>query len=276
MKRDLLRRFAYIETCLNWSGGVTAVQLGNTFGIARQNAQASIEAYRQQHPDSVAYNPSTKRHEPTSMFRPHYISQDPMRYLDYLRGNSLTSHFWEDEEWGHLPVTDVYSLFKPHLDGNIIGRVITAIREHQVLEIYYHSKLGGFENLAISPNHLVYASGRYHVRAYHHEHNRFIDLVLSRMLEVEASCEDWVSSEEDAQWNTFNALHFMPNPALPENLKRTLLLDFRLEKGVYTLPNVRVALQGYVRREMVRPDPEHGIALWVPVDAQGSATPPEP
>lgn len=270
LKRDDYRRFAFIEACLFWGEGITAGQLGKTFGIARQNAQASIEAYRQQHPDNMVYNPSTKRHEATSDFLPHHISQDPLRYLDYLRGNSLASHFWEDEEWGHLPVTDVDSLFKPHLDGTIISRVITAIRQHQTLEIYYHAKLGGYENLTISPNHLVYASGRYHVRAYCHERNRFIDLVLSRMLEAEASYyRDWVSSEEDAEWNTFKAFHFIPNPELPENLKRTLLLDYQLENGIYTIPKVRVALQDYVMREMERIDWKYKIPLWIRVKHVG-------
>lgn len=266
LKRDNYRRFAYIEACLYWGEGITAGQLGKTFGIARQNAQASIEAYRRQHPDSMVYNPSSKRHEITDTFQPHYISQDPLRYLDYLRGNSLTNHFWEDEEWGHLPVTDVDSLFKPHLERAIISKVVTAVREHQTLEIYYHAKLGGFENLTISPNHLVYASGRYHVRAYCHERNRFIDLVLSRMLEAATAYEDWVSSEEDVGWNTFKTLHFAPNPELPENLKRTLLLDYKLEKGVYTLPKIRLALQGYVMREMERVDWQHKIPLWIKVD----------
>ncbi|EIJ32867.1 WYL domain-containing protein [Thiothrix nivea] len=275
LKRDSYRRFAYIEACLYWGEGITAGQLGKTFGIARQNAQASIEAYRQQHPDSMVYNPSTKRHEIASGFQPHYISQDPLRYLDYLRGNSLTNHFWEDEEWGHLTVTDVDNLFKPHLEGAIISRVVTAIREHKTLEIYYHAKLGGFESLTISPNQLVYASGRYHARAYCHERNRFIDLVLSRILEAEAATEDWVSSEEDAEWNTVEALHFIPNPALPENLKRTLLLDHRLEQGVYTLTKVRVALRGYALREMERVDWKHKIPLWIRVENPTSAANPD-
>nr|CAA6827776.1 MAG: Transcriptional regulator [uncultured Thiotrichaceae bacterium] len=261
MKRDILRRFAYIETCLYWGEGLTAVQLGKTFSIARQNAQASIETYRKKHPDSMTYNRSTKRHEAGDNFRPQYISREPRHYLNYLRGNALANHYWEDEEWGHLPVEDVDSLFRPYLNAQVIGSTIRAIQNQEVLRIYYHAKAGGFENLTIAPNHLVYASKRYHFRAYCYELNRFIDLVLSRIIETDVIQEDWVSSDEDNEWNTHAELSFIPNPELPESVRNTLLLDFRLENGVFTI-SVRKALENYVMREMERLDWKHHIPLW--------------
>lgn len=265
MKRDLTRRFSYIETCLYWGGGITAVQLGKTFGIARQNAQASIDAYRQQHPENMVYNPSTKRHEASSSFHPHYIRQEPRHYLNYLRGNALANHFWEEEDWGHLPVEDVDLLFRPHLDRQIISTIVRAIQNQQTLQLFYHAKAGGFENITIAPNHLVYASRRYHARAYCHERNKFIDLVLSRIFEAEISHEDWVSSDEDYEWHTKVELRFVPNPELPKPFKQTLSLDFRLENDTYVI-SVRKALQGYVLREMERIDWIHGIPLWIKID----------
>lgn len=258
----MIRRFAYIETCLYWSGGITAGQLGKTFGIARQNAQASIEAYRRENPGNMVYNRSTRRHEASRSFTPQHINQEPRHYLNYLRGNSLTNHFWEDEDWGHLPVEDVDALFRPYLDVQITRKVVSAIQDQQALQLYYHTKAGGFENLTIAPNHLVYASSRYHVRAYCYDRNRFIDLVLSRMLEAEISHEDWVSSDEDHDWHTFVEFCFMPNPELPESLKQTLLLDFRLENSIYVIP-ARKALAGYILREMERLDWRYNIPLWI-------------
>ena len=93
MKRDMIRRFAYIETCLYWGAGITAGELGKTFGIARQNAQTTIDSYRKQQPGNMVYNPASKRHEASKYFQAHYISQEPRHYLNYLRGNSLTNHF---------------------------------------------------------------------------------------------------------------------------------------------------------------------------------------
>ena len=262
LKRESYRRFVYIETCLYWGEGVSAGALGKTFGIARQNAQNSIMQYRQRHPDNMLYNTSTKRHEISSTFQPFYINQEPLRYLDYLRGNSLANHYWEDEDWNHLPVVDVDSLFKPQIDGDIARLVVSAIRDQKTLQLYYHAKFAGFENLAISPNHLVYASGRYHVRAYCFERNRFIDLVLSRMLSADLADKDWVSSDEDELWNSYDDLCFMPNPELTDATRETLLLDYRIKNGIYKIPRVRLALKPYVLRAMERHDWRQQIPLW--------------
>ncbi len=267
MKRDMIRRFAYIETCLYWGAGITAGELGKTFGIARQNAQTTIDSYRKQQPGNMVYNPASKRHEASKYFQAHYISQEPRHYLNYLRGNSLTNHFWEDEEWGHLPVEDVDSLFRPHLDKQVIRTVIGAIQTQQVLELYYHAKWGGFEHLTISPNHLVYASRRYHVRAYCYQRNKFIDLVLSRILEANTTKDDWISSADDTEWNTMVELHFIPNPDLPAESKQTLLLDFNLDQAAYVI-TAREALKAYVMREMERVDWKYKMRLWLLVRAE--------
>jgi hypothetical protein len=264
MNRDIYRRFAYIETCLYWGDGITASQLGNTFQIARQNAQASIDAYRQLHPGNMAYNRSRKRHEATDSFIPKYIKQEPLRYLNYLRGNSLANRFWEDEDWGGLPVHDVDTLFRPYLERETVRKVVTAIQSRQALSLAYHAK-AGIQHITIAANHLAYANRRYHVRAYCYEWNKFIDLVLSRILSVELSDEDWVSSEEDTEWNREIQLRFIPNPELPDILKKTLLLDFRLDEGIYII-SVRKALSAYVLREMERLDWKYNVPLWRKVE----------
>ncbi|HRJ53072.1 MAG TPA: WYL domain-containing protein [Candidatus Thiothrix moscowensis] len=262
MNRDTSRRFAYIETCLYWGGGITARQLGETFEIARPNAQASITAYRELHPNNLRYNPSLKRHEASDTFEAHYISDKPEFYLNYLRGNHLTSRFWKDEDWSELPIHDVDTLFRPYLQTNIIRTIVSAIQTQQALYLCYHAK-AQTHYLTVAPNQLVYASRRYHVRAYSYDTNKYIDLVLSRIMEASFSEEDWVSSDEDKEWNTYIDLHFKPNPELPEQLRNTLLLDFRLEKGIYSI-TTRKALRGYVLREMERVDWQAQTVLWKP------------
>jgi hypothetical protein len=261
MNRDTYRRFAYIETCLYWGAGITARQLGKTFEIARQNAQASINAYRELHPSNIQYHASRKCHIATDVFEPHYISDKPELYLNYLRGNHLTSKFWQDEDWSELPIYDVDTLFRPHLQTDIIRIVVSAIQAKQALYLYYHAK-AQTHYLTVAPNQLVYASRRYHVRAYSYDANKYIDLVLSRILEAGFSAEDWVSSDEDKEWNTYVDLRFKPNPKLPEQLRNTLLLDFCLEGNIYTI-TVRKALQAYVLREMERLDWKYQIPLWL-------------
>ncbi|MEN8128898.1 MAG: WYL domain-containing protein [Pseudomonadota bacterium] len=240
---------------------MTARQLGETFDIARQNAHASIDAYRNLHPKNLTYNPSRKRHEVTEIFKPHYINLEPRRYLNYLRGNSLANQYWEDEEWSKLPIHDMDTSFRTYLETATVRKVVSAIQAQQALHLYYHAK-AGTQHLTIAPNQLVYAGRRYHVRAYCYDWNKYIDLVLSRILEVEFSAEDWVSSEEDKEWNAYIELRFIPNPELPESLKKTLLLDFRLKDDIYII-RARQALSIYVIREMERLDWRRKLPLWI-------------
>ncbi len=262
MKRDTYRRFAYIETCLYWGLGITATQLGKVFTIARQNAQACLDAYRKQYPASMEYDPRQKRHKATTDFQPCYIKADPENYLHYLRGNQLSNAFWEDEEWEGLPVVDVDTLFRPYLDRDCVRLLMIAIQHRQVVTIYYHSK-ARTHYLTISPNNLVFASRRYHVRAYCHDWQRYIDVVLSRVLEANVSNEDWVSEEEDKDWISYIDLYFQPNPDLPAQMIDTLKTDFRLQSNRHMI-RTRVALRGYVLREMERIDWKYNMKLWLP------------
>jgi hypothetical protein len=85
------------------------------------------------------------------------------------------------------------------------------------------------------------------------------------ILSAEFSNEDWVSSEGDADWHHQIELQFIPNPELPETLKKTLLLDLGLDRGIYPI-SVRKALMAYVLREMERLDWRYKIPLWIRLD----------
>lgn len=163
-----------------------------------------------------------------------------------------------------MSVEDLDTLFRPYLEKEIVRKVVTAIQTRQALRLEYHAK-EGIRHLTIAPNHLAYADRRYHARAYCYEWNKFIDLVLSRIINVEFSAEDWVSSAEDEDWNREIELQFIPNPDLPDSVKETLLLDFHLDEGVHKI-SVRKALSVYVLREMIRLDWKYKIPLWIRTD----------
>jgi hypothetical protein len=61
MKLDTQSRFAFIETRLYWGEGVTARELAEVFGFARQTAQGVIEDYRRRHPEAIVFDASRKR-----------------------------------------------------------------------------------------------------------------------------------------------------------------------------------------------------------------------
>ncbi|CAA6814062.1 MAG: Unknown protein [uncultured Thiotrichaceae bacterium] len=264
MKNDRSRLFAYLETRLYWGEGVTANMLGNAFGLARQNAQKVISEYTRQFPDNIQYDASKKMQVMGNSFHAHYIRVEPERYLDYLRGVDAVARYWAETEWNEVMFEDIDRQIRPSQNTEIVKTVLSAIQNEQVISIFYQSKFSA-QLREISPHHLVYAGRRYHVRAYCHLLNMYLDFVLPRILQVEASTTPWVSYHEDTQWNQWTDMRFEINPDLPEHVICTLQLDNSLGTGTTRTINTRQAMIAYIRREMERIDWKEKKRLWLEV-----------
>ncbi|MBO8086600.1 MAG: WYL domain-containing protein [Marichromatium sp.] len=266
MKHDIIRRFAFIETRLLWGGGFTAKELAQEFGIARQNAQGTIQAYQREHPGQMRHDRRLRRQVATESFEAVYIRDDVARFLDYQRAVNHLGYFYEERDWSDLPFQDADMLVRPLYAPGALRVVLEALRQERAVEIGYWSKSRTRSRL-ISPHHLVFADGRYHFRAYCHDSSRFLDFVLSRVMEAAPSDERGMSSEEDHDWHCQQELTFEINPDLPQAAQEALRLDFLPVKGeLLRVPGVRVALQHYVRRRLCRNDWRFGVPRWVEVD----------
>lgn len=261
----LLERFAYIETELFWGGGLTARQLASTFGISRQVAQKNIDQYRQQHPGYMEYSKSWKRHEATESFTPTLIRPSPLSFLDYLRGECLVGYYRDEQEWSDMAVTDVDRLFRPDLPLFPVREVLVALRSHKTVNIDYRKKDLAPASISIrkiSPNHLVYADSRYHIRAYCHEKQRYLDFVLSRIVHAEIISDDWVSAVWDKEWNEFTELQFKPNPSLPISAQHAILKGFDDKGCGFRSIKCRKALVYYLNRKLLATDAKYKMPLW--------------
>ncbi len=264
-KLDISRqiRFEFIETRLFWGDGLTAGDLAEAFGITRQSAQSAIEDYRRRHPRQMKYDPKRKRHVPESSFTPNYIRKAPVRFLDYLRGQTLAGFYREERGWSDIELTDVDRLLRPDLPVEPIRTVLTALLQKQVVHIDYRSKnRDSATTRSISPNHLVFADDRYHLRAYCHHQEVFLDFVLSRISRAEITDAEWVSSVEDHGWNTFVTLCFRPNPGLPEEARDAILKHYETgESGCWRI-TCREAIAYYIKRKLLSSDNKFGMGLW--------------
>lgn len=259
------RRFAFIETCLYWGMGVTAKYLGEVFGIARPNAQRILKSYKAIDPETIIYDAKLKKSLAGQGFEAKYISMDSRRYLDYLRGSTFADHYWEADDWVEseaIKVIDSSHYIKPNFDEVSIKNIINAIQYKKAVSVYYFSK-NMTQYLLISPLHLVYASGRYHIRAFSHDTEFFLDLVLSRIRGAEfVEDVNWQSKKNDDEWDSFTDLCFLPNPELPQQVIEAIHHDYSLVDGIYKIQRVRRALALYVEREMLRVDFQYSIPLW--------------
>ncbi len=260
------KRFEYIETQLFWGKGLKAGNLAETFGLSRQAAQAVIDSYRNRFPGQMEYNPYRKRHEPSENFKPMFIRTSPISFLDYLRGEKLMSYYRQGEDWSDFEMTDVDRLLRPDLPLRPIRVVLSGLLNHQVVRIDYHSKDREPDTRSISPNHLIFADERYHIRAYCHKKNAFLDFVLSRISYAELSDEGWVPSREDREWHYIVTLRFKPNPNLPESVQNAILKSYEDKEEVEDgcrIVRCKMALAIYVRRNLLADNRKYGMPLWV-------------
>lgn len=267
MNHDMLRRFAFIEARLLWGDGFTAKELGEAFGIARQNAQHTIETYRRRHPGQMEYDRQRRRHTRKEAFETHYIRDGAAPFLDYQRAVMHTAHFFDEPDWADLPFTDADALVRPLYDEQAVRVVLEALRLESAVQIEYWAKqTSGFR--CISPHQLVYADGRYHVRAYCHEKEAYLDFVLARIVSGEMSNAPWIPATGDSEWHERMTLRFAINPSLPAHTHAALTLEFLPEgQDCLVLSGIRKALAFYINRRLGRIDQRFGIPLWLPLNS---------
>ncbi|MDY6991974.1 MAG: WYL domain-containing protein [Pseudomonadota bacterium] len=265
---DTAIRFAYIETRLYWEDGFTATELAENFNVSRQTAQAVIEQYRQQYPQHMYYDNKRKRHVATEDFKPHYIDPRTIQFLEYLRSQNLREHYLdEDQQWSELNVADADRLLRPELPREIVQPIFAALRHRKTLLLEYQAVMAEHIRFrVVSPNHLVFVDNRYHLHAYCHHTQSYRDFVLSRILSVAASDQEWVSSAGDEEWQ-FVTLRYKPNPELPLEVQETLLRGYPgSERGLLEI-RCRKNFVFYIERQMKMKKSEvWNMPTWIKVE----------
>ena len=266
LKKHNKKRFEYIETRLLWGEGLTARELGEAFGISRQIAQKVITKYREKYPDQMIYEKKQKRHMATEIFKPMHVTNNPLKFLNFLRGETLIGYYREERIWSDFEVNDVTRLLHPELDHSAIQILLGALHRKQTVSIEYRKKdweSDGWTSRIISPHNLVYADNRYHVRGFCHLKNKFLDFVLSRIKFAEDVHEDWFPPDDDREWNKSVKLEFKPNTALPQGIQDTILQNYKIIESGVRIINCRKALAFYVERDLFKIDAKYGCPLWL-------------
>ncbi len=273
MLKDILKeRFAYIEHMVRWYGGVTASLLSDAFGIERSNAQEVISKYEKLHPDALKYDSSLKRKVALEEFDAQYLKPEASLFLGGMRGGKLVSLYRETSNWEEIPLIDVDAITRIKLENEVVKTVVNALLKSQVLWIRYQATSGESERM-LSPNHLVYADFRYHLRGYCHLRKNYRDFVLGRIIEAKTVTENsdpynpviWRSGQNDQDWNQKIELRYRINPKLEPELQKALILDYVLQDEKVLVFNCRKALAPYLEYRFQLTDSRLGQPRWVKV-----------
>lgn len=249
---DTLARYRLIEILALWEGQVVASQVGEAFGIGRQQAQKVLRDYRALAPLNLIYDTSLKAFIPTPPFDALFTEG---RVEEYLQLQSL--HDSLDSPFAGLGGQGVNteSLPMPNrmVSPEVVRALIKAAREKRRLEVVYASfSCPEGEERIVVPHTLVFAAGRWHVRAYCEKHRGFRDFVLSRFRSVPEDCGEMLGEHDEArddEWQVRVEVRLIADRRLPPKERELVARDYGMADGALTL-GVRGPLVLYALRQL--------------------------
>ena len=246
------QRLQYIEIMAYYTGVITRSDVAKAFGISDAAATKDLKLYGQLAPDNLIYRHTVFGFVPNDGFEPRFADLSPGNILPMIAANlAATSGPYGDEAIYGISV-ETLPLPNRLPDKAVLAQIIRAIRNHNKLQVSYHSLSGrrSPQERLLEPHSLVNTGLRWHVRAYNEETYDFRDFVLSRFVDAKALPDAAESSAQyDDDWMEIVTLQLAPHPKLNEQKRDSLLIDYRSE-GELIETQVRRALIGYVLQRL--------------------------
>jgi predicted DNA-binding transcriptional regulator YafY len=243
------RRLQFIDFRLRWEGRLNRTDLTDHFGLSTPQVSLDIAKYTELAPNNLTYDRSSKTYVASADFRPLYLRSSARRYLAELLATKMGILEPGASFIGVSPEVDSAPSPWRALDEHTVETLVKAIRQKLAVTVSYQS-MSSLEasRRQLSPHALGYDGFRWHVRAFCHRRERFVDFVLARILSLEAMEPSDVDSRQDSHWHTVLTLVLTPHPELPAAKKRVLELDYGMQDGEVKLPCRQAFLYYTLRR----------------------------
>lgn len=245
-------RLQFIEFRLYWEGRINRSDLVDHFEISVPQASLDIASYLDAAPGNTEYDKQRKAYFATENFRPVLTEPNARDYLSQLEmlraeDGSPVSH---RSFVGMPPSFDIAQSPERVVNAAVFRKVLETIREKLDMEIEYQSMTRPQATRRWIAPHAVASDGfRWHIRAYCHDRNKFIDFVFGRILEVGPTRASQVDSATDSPWHTMVELEIGPHPSLDEAQRKAIELDYAMQNGKATLV-LREALAPYLKKRL--------------------------
>lgn len=245
-------RLQFIEFKLYWEGRINRGDLISYFGISTPQASIDLKRYMEVAPDNLEYDKQRKAYFATDNFQPKLTkpsSRDYLVQLEMLKAEQELS-FSQQSFISSPPDFDVVPFPNRVIDPTLLQKVIRAIREHKAIYIRYQSMSRPEPKDRWITPHAIGSDGfRWHIRAYCHERNLFIDFVFGRIFELSDTKESDINPANDKEWNTMIELTIAPYQGLDAGKKVGIEADYGMQNGIVKLV-VRKALAGYLKKTL--------------------------
>ena len=226
------RRLEFIDYRLRWDGQINRSSLTDFFGISVPQASLDITEYSKLAQSNLEYDTRARVYKATGTFKAVFSSTSVERYLDDLLRVAVQPEIPYGSFLGwQSPVAAVPKLGR-RLNADIVGVILRAIRENELVEVFYQSLTDpeGGERM-LSPHALVHDGNRWHVRAYCHKRKSFRDFSLTRIKRCKCMGQDRDRGDEDYVWNTIVNVILIPHPGLTPAQRKLIESDFLMENG---------------------------------------------
>lgn len=234
-------RLAFIDFSLEYFGDVCRADLQDQFQIGLAAATRDFSLYREQAPDNLYLDPSSKIYKRADSFEPLFEHDAESVLIGLARGfGDGLSHVVEPSK----KCFDAIRLIHP--DTRIIAQLMRAIHQQKAIECRYYSISSGETTRTLFPHALVNNGHRWHVRAYDRKSESFRDFVCTRfshITQLDIEPKAFESRESDKQWNRIVDLKLIPHPSLKHHT--AIEMDYQMQQGS-VLIEVRAALVGYL------------------------------
>lgn len=244
------RRLEFIDWRLRWDGQMNRGDLTEFFGISIPQASLDLAKYLEMAPNNAVYDRSAKVYLPGPEFHPLFGSNSPQRYLNELLARATDVLPPELSFLGWMPSVDLAPVPGRKVQAAVLLPMLQAIRSKRQVVVSYQS-VSSLEptERTLSPHAVAHDGLRWHVRAYCHRREQFLDFVVARVLRVTATTLDSVDAAQDDAWHRTVTLRLGANPALPLAVQKVIELDYGMENGCVELP-CRQALLFYTLRRL--------------------------
>lgn len=240
------RRLEFVDFRLRWDGRINRSDITKHFGISVPQASLDIARYLELAPGNLGYDHSSRVYLATDGFKPLFPTSDPQRYLNGLLAQATGGVGFGESFVGWLPPVAAVPVPTRGLNGDVLAAVLQAIRDSLALSVEYQSMSRPKPTTrTLTPLAIAHDGFRWHVRAYCHIRNKFLDFVIARISKVTGTAPAGAKSDDDVEWHNILKLELGAHPGLSTEKRRALEFDYGMVKGRVVL-ECRQALFFYV------------------------------
>ena len=248
LRWEATRRMEFIEFRLYWEGKVNRSDLTDFFSISIPQASNDLSKYQELAPKNIDYDKSGKFYFATNEFEPIFYVPSSEHYFSLLKQVASGISNKKDVFIKNYPVFDLIPFLERPIQTDRLKIILDAIKNSIELKILYQS-MSRPNQLSrwIAPRSLAYDGFRWNIRAYCFTRKNFMDFNIGRIWEIEEKRQSSLS-KEDVDWNTDIVLKVGPNPGLTDDQKKTIEMEYGMEKGVKEITVKKYFLRYFLKR----------------------------